>query len=88
MGKYRESGGKSENSVQQKDIGKRIKEKEEQEQDFLRSHVPVLLLLFPRKIHDRRFMVNGREKFFENIGCFDLQAAGVDARMAAEIFVL
>ena len=28
-------------------------------------------------------MVNGREKFFENIGCFDLQAAGVDARMAA-----
>ena len=64
------------------------KEKEEQEQDFLRSHVPVLLLLFPRKIHDRRFMVNGREKFFENIGCFDLQAAGVDAWMAAERFVL
>ena len=31
-------------------------------------------------------MVNGREKFFENIGCFDLQAAlvffeGVDAWM-------
>ena len=65
-----------------------VMEKEEQEQDFLRSHVPALLLLFPRKIHDRRFMVNGREKFFENIGCFDLQAAGVDARMAAEIFVL
>ena len=33
-------------------------------------------------------MVNGREKFFENIGCFDLQAAGVDAWMAAERFVL
>ena len=48
----------------------------------------ILFLFFPWKIHDRRLVMNSREKFLHDIGRFELHACGVDTRMAAEIFVL
>ena len=47
-----------------------------------------LFLFLPWKIHDRRFVMNSREKFLHDIGRFELHACGVDTRMAAEILVL
>ena len=47
-----------------------------------------LFLFLPWKIHDRRLVMNSREKFLHDIGRFELHACGVVTRMAAEIFVL